>query len=213
MSDKEFQLTALRAAEALDGFGAATVHEAYGRQGALAEWLKPVKSGWRICAPAFPVATTPGNNLAIHQGLYQAPRGWVLAVSTQEDRTHGYWGDILTEAARERGLCGLVLEGGVRDVRELRSLDFPIVSGSVAIRGTTKRPEGTSVGTPITLGGVDIVAGDILVADDDGVVRVRLADVPLVADAARRRDSAEERIRRDLRRGARTLELYALPEH
>ncbi|MEF2978077.1 RraA family protein [Subtercola sp. YIM 133946] len=213
MVDEALRRSALSAAALLREFSAATVHEANGRRGALAPRLKPLVNGWRICAPVMTISTGPGNNLAIHQGLYATPPGWAMAVATGGDDTFGYWGDILTEAAIAHGVAGLVLEGGIRDVHELRALDFPVVSGAVAIRGTTKLLDGASVGEPISLGGIHVSVGDILIADDDGVVCVALADAVAVATAARSREVHEEHIRTAIRAGAQTLDLYGFTSH
>jgi 4-hydroxy-4-methyl-2-oxoglutarate aldolase len=192
---------------ALAAFGAATVHEAQERTGALDAGIKPVAAGLRVCAPVMTVRTTPGSNLAVHRALYHTPPGWALAVATDGDRGFGYWGDIMTQAAITRGLAGLVIEGGVRDLAELRRSGLPIFAGAITMVGTGKASTG-QVGTTISLGGVDVDAGDILVGDDDGVVRVRSADVARVAAAAAVRAEHEREVLRAIARGETTLALY-----
>lgn len=204
------QADPLRSAALLAEFSAATVHEAFDRRGDLSPLLKPVLPGWRLCAPAMTVSTPPGSNLAVHQALYRTPPGWVLAVATSADRSFGYWGDILTTAAIEQGLAGLVIEGGVRDIAELREAGFPVFAGAHTLRGTAKLPGGV-IGGAVSIGGTAIAPGDVLVGDDDGVVCVPAAAVPAVARAARQRAESEDEKLAALRGGATTLELYGFP--
>jgi 4-hydroxy-4-methyl-2-oxoglutarate aldolase len=201
---------ALDLALALAPYNAATVHEAYDRRGAMSPDIKPIVSGLKLCAPVMTARTMPGNNLIVHQALYQTPPGWALAIATGGDRTFGYWGELLTTAAIAQRVAGLVIEGAVRDVAELRTTGFPLFAGGVSMRGTTKLPEG-DLGITISLAGVDLSPGDILVGDDDGVVRVRLADVQSVAQRAADRVAHERATRAALLAGATTLDLYGWP--
>ncbi len=191
--------------------GAATLHEAAGRIGALPAAIKPVAAGMRIAGSAFTVHLPPGDNLYIHRALYEAAPGDILVVATSGGVEFGYWGDILTEAAIAHGLGGLVIDGGVRDVANLAQMGFPIFSNGVAIRGTIKGFDATAwLRQPIRIGDVVVAQGDLVVADRDGVVILPSGAVPdaLVKGAARERDEADKIAR--IRAGATTLDLYGL---
>ena len=198
---------AQRAAGDLETLSAATVHEAYGRHGALDPAIKPVVPGRHICGPAMTVATAPGSNLLLHQALYHTPPGWILLAATDGGRGFGYWGDVMTAAATERGLGGVIIDGGVRDLAELRAATLPIFSAGHTIRGTVKVQEG-EIGAPIVVGGVLARPGDIVVGDDDGVVCVALKQARQVAAAARAREDNEVAIKAAIAEGQTTLGLY-----
>lgn len=189
--------------------GAATVHEAAGRTGALPSAIKPVAPAMRVAGPAFTVHIPPGDNLWIHRALYRAAPGDVLVVSTSGGIEWGYWGDILNCAALQQRLGGLVIDGGVRDVAGLTQDTFPVFSNGICIRGTIKGYEATAwVQEPIRIGDVVIRQGDLIVGDCDGVVSVGAADVPTVLAAGVARESNEaEKIKR-IQAGERTIDLY-----
>lgn len=193
--------------------GAATLHEAAGRIGALPSAIKPVAPDMRIAGPAFTVHVPAGDNLWIHRALYEAAPGDVLVVSTSGGIEWGYWGDILDEAAMARGLGGLVIDGGVRDVAGLVTLAFPVFSNGVSLRGTIKGYEATAwLRQPIRVGEVVVEQGDLVVGDRDGVVVLPAASVvdALVAGARRERDEADKIAR--IRRGERTIDIYGFGE-
>ena len=202
---------AQQAAAAFEALSAATVHEAYGRHGALDSAIRPVVAGRRICGPAMTVATAPASNLLVHQALYHTPPGWILLAATDGGRGFGYWGDVMTAAATERGLGGVIIDGGVRDVAELRASTLPIFSAGHTIRGTVKVQEG-EIGQPIVIGGVLARPGDIVIGDDDGVVCVALEHARQVADAARAREEKEVAIKAAIAEGETTLGLYGFDE-
>lgn len=204
MFDNEF----LEQAAAL---GAATVHEACGRIGALPSAIKPVAVGWRLSGAAFTVATTPGNNVWIHDALAVAPAGSILVVSCGGVTEAGYWGDIMSTAAVARGLRGLVIEGHVRDADDLRSIGFPVFSTGLCIQGTTKEryPAGT-VGAPVRIGGVIVETGDLVVGDDDGVVIIPNQRAEHAIRSGTDRLADESTIRARLRAGESTLDIYSL---
>jgi 4-hydroxy-4-methyl-2-oxoglutarate aldolase len=190
----------------------ATVHEAGGRTGALPSAIKPLDPATRLAAPAFPVRCPPGDNLWLHRAVYAARPGEVLVVDTGGGFEHGYWGEILTEAAIARGLAGLVIHGGVRDSRRLIEMGWPVFAERVCIRGTDKDPHGDGeLGEPVTIGDVQIALGDLVVADADGVVCIPAARTDEVRALAEKRERAEADYVDRLRAGERTLEIYRLP--
>ncbi len=197
---------------ATERFSAATVHEAAGRTGALPARIRPVYSTAEIYGPAFPVLCPVGDNLWLHRAVAEASPGDILVVQTTAADDYGYWGEILSEAARARGLGGLVLDGGVRDVGALEIVGMPVFSSTVCLNGTVKDPEGPGcLGAPIRLGEIRIERGDVVVGDIDGVVVVPQDRWPTVATASREREAREASIIAKIRSGASTLDLYSLP--
>lgn len=191
--------------------GAATLHEAAGRIGALPSAIKPVHSRWKVGGQAYPVATMPAINVWIHDAIYEAPEGAVLVVSCGGFHEAGYWGDIMSTAAIARGLGGLVIDGGVRDADDIGDADFPVFSRGLCIQGTTKEraPAGT-LGEAVRIGAVIVSRGDLVVGDADGVVVIPAAGAAEVVEAAERRAAAEEAVRARLRAGEATLDIYGL---
>jgi 4-hydroxy-4-methyl-2-oxoglutarate aldolase len=193
-------------------FSAATVHEAAGRIGALPARLRPVFPGATVFGPAFPVLCPVGDNLWLHRALVRAEPGDVLVVQTTAADEFGYWGEILSEAAAIHGVAGLVLDGGVRDIRALERVGLAVFATGACIKGTTKNPEGRGrLGATIRLGEVQIEAGDLIVGDDDGVVCIPRSRVPEVLAGSKVRDETEARLIREIRSGATTLDLFGLP--
>nr|WP_246852310.1 4-carboxy-4-hydroxy-2-oxoadipate aldolase/oxaloacetate decarboxylase [Patulibacter sp. SYSU D01012] len=190
-----------------DGIGAATLYEAAGRRGALDPAVRR-RVGVALAGPALPVACAAGDNLAVHRAVAVAAPGEVLVVAGAGVAV-GYLGDVLAVAAQARGVAGAVVDGGVRDLREIDELGFGLWARHVAMAGATKRTPG-AVGEPVVCGGVLVRRGDWVVADEDGVAVVPRDDVPAVLDAARRRQEAEERMKRELLGGALTLDLLGL---
>jgi 4-hydroxy-4-methyl-2-oxoglutarate aldolase len=192
--------------------GSATLHEAGGKMGALPSAIKPLRNDWRIAAPVFTVVGPPRDNLWLHRAIYAAPKGAVLLHECGADAEAGYWGGIMANAARECGLAGFVTEGGVRDSEELRTLDWPVFSAGVCIRGTTKRADGAgSVGRSALIGDILVYTGDLLVADADGVVILARADAVRVVAAGLQRERDELEIVARLKQGVRTIDVYKLP--
>jgi 4-hydroxy-4-methyl-2-oxoglutarate aldolase len=191
--------------------GAATVHEAYGRRGALPSAIKPVHESFRVCGPAFTVDCPPSDNLWIHRAVYGASPGDVLVVDVRGETEAGYWGEILSEAALVRGLGGLVITGGVRDIDRIAALGFSVFAANVCIRGTSKEPDGDGrLGEPIRVGDVTVRPGDAVLGDADGVVVVEAGEVEAVVAAARARDLNERDVVRRIRDGESTLEIFGL---
>jgi 4-hydroxy-4-methyl-2-oxoglutarate aldolase len=193
--------------------GAATLHEAAGRIGALPSAIKPVAPDMRVAGPAFTVHIPAGDNLWIHRALYQASPGDVLVVSTSGGIEWGYWGDILNTAAIKQKLGGLVIDGGVRDVANLATMQFPVFSNGICLNGTIKGYDATAwTRQPIRIGDVVVLPGDLIIGDRDGVValpKTKVADA-LVAGDARERDETAKLTR--IGAGERTIDIYGFGE-
>jgi 4-hydroxy-4-methyl-2-oxoglutarate aldolase len=193
-------------------FPAATLHEAAGRVGALPSGIKPVYPEYRIAGPAFTVRCPPGHNLAIHYALLEAKPGDVPVVDVGDGFEFGYWGEVLSEAAKARGLSGVVIHGCVRDKAEIGLVGFPVFSTGLCIRGTGKATEGAALGEPIWVGDVRIQTGDLVVGDVDGVVVLESSTVSDVLDAAAERTERELQIIQRLRDGESTVDIYDLEQ-
>jgi len=201
-------MTNEQAAE-LAQLGSATLGESGGIP--MAPRVRPVWRGARVSAPAFPVACTTTDNLAIHVAVAEAPAGSVLVVDVGSDGARGYWGEVLTTGAEARGLSGLVIDGGVRDVDALEAHAFPVFSTMVALRGATKQEPGR-VGLPARVGGVEVNRGDWIVGDADGVTVIPAARVDDVLAAGRARAAKERHYFDELRAGRTTLQLLSLDD-
>ena len=189
--------------------GTATLHEASGQRGALPAAIKPISSTMRIAGPAFTVATPPGNNLSIHRALAAAAPGDVLVVVTFGHYEAGYWGDIMTVAALQREIAGLVIDGCVRDSEAIARLQFPVFARGLSIRGTRKDPDAPgAMEESITVGDVTVEPGDLVVGDADGVVVIPRANATEVLERAREREKHEAEVIERLRRGESTLDIY-----
>jgi 4-hydroxy-4-methyl-2-oxoglutarate aldolase len=171
--------------------------------------IRPVWPGAALAAPAYPVTCTPGDNLAVHVAVTRAPAGSVLVVDVGDVPDRGYWGEVLTTAARSRGLVGLVIDGGVRDVAALERLAFPVFSRTVALPGATKCNRGY-VGAAAVVAGVSVEMGDWVVGDVDGVVVVPREKLDQSIAAAQARTAAESEYFAALHRGSTTVALLHL---
>jgi 4-hydroxy-4-methyl-2-oxoglutarate aldolase len=192
---------------ALQELGAATLGESGAR--AMRARIRAVWPGARIAAPAYPVRCTPGDNLGIHVAVARAEAGDALVVDVGDFRELGYWGEVLTTGAQARGIAGLIIDGGVRDVTEIQAHGFPVFSTMVALRGAAKTRPGT-VRAPIQCGGVLVEPGDWVVGDADGVVVVPGATIADVINAGRVRAAKEAAMFRALWEGKTTVELLGL---
>jgi 4-hydroxy-4-methyl-2-oxoglutarate aldolase len=196
-------------AEALGGFGVATVHEALGRVGYLGPQFRPAWPGARIAGTAVTALCWPGDNLMIHVAVEQCRPGDVLVVATNSPSTDGLFGELFATALAHRGVRGVVLGSGVRDVAELQEMGFPAWSRAVSAQGSVKATAG-SVNVPVLLGDQLIAPGDVVVADDDGVLVVPRADVPRAVTAAQARVDKEAASRAAFQRGELGLDRYGL---
>lgn len=194
---------------ALKAFGTATIHEAQGQVGAMASCLKPLDPTLRLVGRALTVDCYPCDNLMIHYAITQAQPGDVLVIDAKGFTEGGPWGDILTLAAQQAGIQGLVIDGMVRDADTILESAFPVFSKGLSIKATNKAQPGR-VNVPITCGGVPVRPGDIIVGDRDGLVVVDPERVAEVIAASQAREDKEEHMRQQLEQGRNTLELLDL---
>ncbi|MBN8995062.1 MAG: hypothetical protein J0H94_07535 [Rhizobiales bacterium] len=194
---------AIRRLSAMD---TATIHES--GAGTIMDGTIRLQAGTRICGPALTVLSPPGDNLMIHLAVAQARRGDVLVVQCC-DPGYGVWGEVLSVAAAARGIMGLVLDGSVRDLPEMRALGFPVFARGTALRGTGKSGRG-EINIPIPCGGAIVRPGDVVAADESGIVVVGAADVEAIADRAEERVRKEAAMMAQLRDGGTSVELLNL---
>ena len=194
----------------LGAIGSATIHEAQGQSGAVDPAIKPVWPAPRLAARAFTARCHARDNLAVHRAVAAAEPGDALVVDAG-GHVAGYWGEILSVAAQSRGIVGLVIDGGCRDLEDVMALRFPIWARGVSIAGCAKLQPG-SIGEPVRCGGVVVRTGDFVVADADGVVIVAAAMLEEALDAAEQRIARERDMMARLREGALTLDLLGLRE-
>lgn len=188
--------------------GSSTLYEASGLPCAVDPQIRAVWPGAFIAAPAFPLQCSPGDNLGLHEAVAQAPRGSVLVCDTA-DFIAGYWGEVLTVAAESAGIVGLVINGGVRDIAALHAHGFPVFARGVSVKGTVKATT-PSVGKPFDFSGARVALGDLVVADDDGVIIIPAEAVEQTLREGQKRAEKEASFMAKLREGRTTLELMGL---
>lgn len=195
--------------EAARTLPAATLHEAGGKIGALPAAITPVAPGFRICGTAITVHSPGGDNLWLHRALVLAQPGDVLVVYTNGVYEHGYWGEVMTTAAKVRGLAGLVIDASVRDADLLEQIGFPVFSRGLSIHGTGKDYGAIGwINEPVMIGNVTINAGDLIVGDRDGVVSIPRARAADVVEKAARREAEEAAICKRIEAGETTMQIY-----
>jgi len=191
----------------LSQFSAATVHEALGKYGNLPSAIKPISSTMKVCGPAYTVKTMPRDNILLHRAYAYAKPGDVIVANCSGFYEAGYWGDLMSLGAKTKGINGLVIDGCVRDADDIEAMGFPVFSRGLCILGTSNHGDGF-LNEPIVIGDVLINPGDIIIGDRDGVVVVPQNRIKEAIEKSAAREAKEENVRRQLREGKTSLQIY-----
>ena len=206
---RSIERTPIDIVDQLAPIGTATVHEAIGRRGYLGPHLRPIQRDVKVAGTAVTALCHPGDNIMIHAAIEVCRDGDILVVVTTAPSTHGMFGDLLATSLMARGVRGLVIDAGVRDTSDLRAMGFPVWSHHVSCQGTVKATPG-SVNVPVGIGGIIIAPGDVICADDDGVVAVGRDEAAWALERSNERLAKEERTRAQLQAGVLGVDLYGL---
>jgi 4-hydroxy-4-methyl-2-oxoglutarate aldolase len=208
---RNIERTGVDLVKRLGALGTATVHEAYGRIGLMKPYLRPVWTGGEAAGTAVTVLAHPGDNWMIHVAVEQCKPGDILVVGCSADNTDGMFGDLLATSLMARGVTGLVIDAGARDAKSLREMGFPVWSRAISAKGTVKATLG-AVNVPVVCAGINVMPGDAVIADDDGVVVVARKDAAEVVAKGEKRHADEEGKRKRLASGELGLDMYNMRE-
>ena len=191
----------------LSQFSAATIHEALGKYGNLPSAIKPISATMKVCGMAYTVKTMPRDNILLHRAYAYAKPGDVIVANCSGFYEAGYWGDLMSLGAKTKGINGLVIDGCVRDANDIEAMGFPVFSRGLCILGTSNHGDGF-LNEPIIIGGVLINPGDIIIGDRDGVVVIPQNRITEAIEKSAAREAKEENVRRQLREGKTSLQIY-----